>query len=213
MFHQSGGCCDGSSPMLPAGEFIVGDRDVLLGELRRPGVDLRAAVPDLEHTQVILDVVAGRVAGSAWKPPRRAVSHPGGPSRPRRTRSWPTNRWSPGRAAEISRSARRSRSTIAGSVLGIVNRRDTPASGMAAHKRVTPRLRRGSDRRSRCQVVRSHDHPSRSCGRAGHRHSERVGILAILVSGRRWVYHRGRVHPAIGPGWLSVLLLLQVVSA
>ena len=34
MFHQSGGCCDGSSPMCyPAGEFIVGDRDILLGEL------------------------------------------------------------------------------------------------------------------------------------------------------------------------------------
>ena len=34
MFHQSGGCCDGSSPMCyPRGDFLVGDRDVLLGEL------------------------------------------------------------------------------------------------------------------------------------------------------------------------------------
>jgi uncharacterized protein (DUF779 family) len=34
MFHQSGGCCDGSSPMCyPDGEFIVGDRDVLLAIL------------------------------------------------------------------------------------------------------------------------------------------------------------------------------------
>src|SRR6202008_1714760 len=34
MFHQSGGCCDGSSPMCyPRGEFLVGDRDVLLGVL------------------------------------------------------------------------------------------------------------------------------------------------------------------------------------
>jgi uncharacterized protein len=34
MFHQSGGCCDGSSPMCyPDGDFIVGDRDVLLGVL------------------------------------------------------------------------------------------------------------------------------------------------------------------------------------
>ena len=34
MFHQSGGCCDGSSPMCyPEGEFIVGDRDILLGVL------------------------------------------------------------------------------------------------------------------------------------------------------------------------------------
>jgi len=32
MFHQSGGCCDGSSPMCyPAGEFNTGDSDVLLG--------------------------------------------------------------------------------------------------------------------------------------------------------------------------------------
>ena len=34
LFHQSGGCCDGSSPMcFPRGEFRVGERDVLLGEL------------------------------------------------------------------------------------------------------------------------------------------------------------------------------------
>src|SRR5579875_4202925 len=39
MFHQSGGCCDGSSPMCyPDGEFIVGDRDVLVGLLDvKPG--------------------------------------------------------------------------------------------------------------------------------------------------------------------------------
>ena len=35
MFHQSGGCCDGSAPMcFPTSEFIVGDADVLLGVLR-----------------------------------------------------------------------------------------------------------------------------------------------------------------------------------
>ncbi|HYQ74066.1 DUF779 domain-containing protein, partial [Cellulomonas sp.] len=34
MFHQSGGCCDGSSPMCyPAGEFLTGDADVHLGDL------------------------------------------------------------------------------------------------------------------------------------------------------------------------------------
>jgi hypothetical protein len=34
LFHQSGGCCDGSSPMCyPEGDFIVGDRDVRLGEI------------------------------------------------------------------------------------------------------------------------------------------------------------------------------------
>jgi len=40
-----------------------------------------------------------------------------------------------------------------------------------------------------------------------------IGILAILVSGRRWVTTVGAFILAIGPGWLSVLLLLQVVSA
>ena len=34
LFHQSGGCCDGSSPMCyPQGDFIVGDQDVRLGEI------------------------------------------------------------------------------------------------------------------------------------------------------------------------------------
>ena len=34
LFHQSGGCCDGSSPMCyPRGDFLIGDRDVQLGEI------------------------------------------------------------------------------------------------------------------------------------------------------------------------------------
>jgi len=34
MFHQSGGCCDGSSPMCyPEGDLIIGDQDVLLGDI------------------------------------------------------------------------------------------------------------------------------------------------------------------------------------
>jgi uncharacterized protein (DUF779 family) len=34
MFHQSGGCCDGSSPMCyPAGDFLTGDSDIQLGDL------------------------------------------------------------------------------------------------------------------------------------------------------------------------------------
>ena len=43
LFHQSGGCCDGSSPMCyPVGDFIVGDRDVRLGRDRRDaGLHLR----------------------------------------------------------------------------------------------------------------------------------------------------------------------------
>ena len=52
MFHQSGGCCDGSSPMcFPEGDFLTGDADVLLGSTWRAGtpetgrgVDERVAV-------------------------------------------------------------------------------------------------------------------------------------------------------------------------
>jgi len=62
MFHQSGGCCDGSSPMCyPAGEFLVGDSDVLLGEVH--GAQFYISKPQFEywkHTQLILDVVPGR---------------------------------------------------------------------------------------------------------------------------------------------------------
>ena len=40
MFHQSGGCCDGSAPMCyPVGDFLTGDADVLLGTLSVPGLD------------------------------------------------------------------------------------------------------------------------------------------------------------------------------
>ncbi|MBB4725737.1 DUF779 domain-containing protein [Xanthomonas euvesicatoria] len=62
LFHQSGGCCDGSSPMCFAvGEFIVGDRDVLLGEIG--GAPFYISAPQFEywkHTQLIIDVVSGR---------------------------------------------------------------------------------------------------------------------------------------------------------
>jgi uncharacterized protein (DUF779 family) len=62
MFHQSGGCCDGSSPMCyPRGEFLTGDSDVLLGELE--GTPFYISRPQFEywkHTQIILDVVPGR---------------------------------------------------------------------------------------------------------------------------------------------------------
>ena len=47
MFHQSGGCCDGSSPMCyPVGDFVVGDRDVLLGLLDVTGDAQPEGVPD-----------------------------------------------------------------------------------------------------------------------------------------------------------------------
>ncbi|MUM34262.1 DUF779 domain-containing protein, partial [Mycolicibacterium sp. CBMA 361] len=68
MFHQSGGCCDGSSPMCyPDGDFIVGDRDVLLAVLDvGAGVPVWISGPQFEawqHTQLIIDVVVGRGSG------------------------------------------------------------------------------------------------------------------------------------------------------
>jgi hypothetical protein len=62
MFHQSGGCCDGSSPMCyPRGEFLVGDSDVLLGTLgETPFYMSRSQFEYWKHTQLILDVVPGR---------------------------------------------------------------------------------------------------------------------------------------------------------
>ncbi len=62
MFHQSGGCCDGSSPMCyPLGEFIVGSQDVLVGTLAgTPFYMHQSQFEYWKHTQVILDVVKGR---------------------------------------------------------------------------------------------------------------------------------------------------------
>ena len=62
LFHQSGGCCDGSSPMCyPADDFKVGESDVKLGEI--DGVPVYISASQFEtwkHTQLILDVVPGR---------------------------------------------------------------------------------------------------------------------------------------------------------
>ncbi|MFO3707374.1 DUF779 domain-containing protein [Xanthomonas codiaei] len=62
LFHQSGGCCDGSSPMCFAvGDFIVGDRDVLLGEIAgAPFYISPSQFAYWKHTQLIIDVVPGR---------------------------------------------------------------------------------------------------------------------------------------------------------
>ena len=62
MFHQSGGCCDGSSPMCyPRGEFWVGHSDVQLGEVDgEPFYISRSQFEYWKHTQLILDVVPGR---------------------------------------------------------------------------------------------------------------------------------------------------------
>lgn len=62
LFHQSGGCCDGSSPMCyPQGDFLIGDTDVRLGEIG--GAPVYISGPQYEvwkHTELIIDVVPGR---------------------------------------------------------------------------------------------------------------------------------------------------------
>ena len=62
MFHQSGGCCDGSAPMcFPQGDFLLGDNDVHLGDIG--GVPFYISESQYEywcHTQLIIDVVPGR---------------------------------------------------------------------------------------------------------------------------------------------------------
>ena len=70
MFHQSGGCCDGSSPMcFQAGEFLTGDADVHLGDLDVSGMDpvpvwmSRDQFAYWSHTHLTIDVVPGRGGG------------------------------------------------------------------------------------------------------------------------------------------------------
>jgi uncharacterized protein len=74
MFHQSGGCCDGSSPMCyPAGDFRVGPRDVLLGEIAGCSFYIGAAQFEYwEHTQLLVDVVPGRGSGFSVEAPEGA---------------------------------------------------------------------------------------------------------------------------------------------
>ncbi|WP_186578480.1 DUF779 domain-containing protein [Aquibacillus kalidii] len=62
LFHQSGGCCDGSSPMcFPRGEFKIGKSDVLLGYIgNTPFYMSKDQYEYWKHTQLIIDVVSGR---------------------------------------------------------------------------------------------------------------------------------------------------------
>ena len=62
LFHQSGGCCDGSSPMCyPASEYRVGETDVKLGEIGGVPFYISGSQFDVwKHTQLIIDVVPGR---------------------------------------------------------------------------------------------------------------------------------------------------------
>ncbi len=71
MFHQSGGCCDGSAPMCyTLGEFRTGAQDLLLGEVAGCPFYIGAAqFAYWQHTQLIIDVVKGRGAGFSLEAP------------------------------------------------------------------------------------------------------------------------------------------------
>ena len=76
MFHQSGGCCDGSSPMCyPLGEFRTGDSDVSLGTIdigTETPVEVWMSAAQFEywkHTHLTIDVVPGRGSGFSLEAP------------------------------------------------------------------------------------------------------------------------------------------------
>jgi uncharacterized protein (DUF779 family) len=62
MFHQSGGCCDGSAPMcLARGDLVIGEQDVYLGQIGAQPFYMGAAQFEYwQHTHLIIDVVPGR---------------------------------------------------------------------------------------------------------------------------------------------------------
>ncbi len=82
MFHQSGGCCDGSAPMCyPEGEFKTGGQDVLLGTLELPALQDEAEPREIgfwmskeqfgvwQHTHLTVDCVPGRGSGFSLEAP------------------------------------------------------------------------------------------------------------------------------------------------
>ena len=76
MFHQSGGCCDGSAPMCyPVGMFLIGPSDVELGNLDIPGlapIDVYMSESQFEYwkyTHLTIDAVPGRGAGFSVESP------------------------------------------------------------------------------------------------------------------------------------------------
>jgi uncharacterized protein (DUF779 family) len=71
LFHQSGGCCDGSTPMCyPLREFRVGAQDIFLGTIAGSPVYIGAAQFEYwAHTQLIIDVVPGRGGGFSLEAP------------------------------------------------------------------------------------------------------------------------------------------------
>ena len=71
MFHQSGGCCDGSAPMCyPNGDFKIGNSDVKLGEIGGcPFYMSESQFEYWQHTQLTIDVVKGRGSGFSVESP------------------------------------------------------------------------------------------------------------------------------------------------
>jgi hypothetical protein len=71
MFHQSGGCCDGSAPMcFVVGEFLLGDTDVWIGKIH--DCDFYMSQDQFEywqHTQLEIDVTRGRGASFSLEIP------------------------------------------------------------------------------------------------------------------------------------------------
>lgn len=71
MFHQSGGCCDGSAPMCyPLKEFKVSAQDVFMGEIGgQPLYMGKSQFEYWQHTHIIIDVVPGRGSGFSLEAP------------------------------------------------------------------------------------------------------------------------------------------------
>jgi uncharacterized protein (DUF779 family) len=71
LFHQSGGCCDGSAPMcFPRDDFKIGGADVRLGEVGGTPFYMGAAQFEYwKHTHLTVDVVPGRGSGFSVEAP------------------------------------------------------------------------------------------------------------------------------------------------
>ena len=88
MFHQSGGCCDGSAPMCyPRGDFRVGKSDVKLGSIGdAPFYMSESQFEYWKHTHLTIDVVPGRGSGFSLESPGECpLPHPQPPLHRRRT--------------------------------------------------------------------------------------------------------------------------------
>ena len=118
IFHQSGGCCDGSSPMcFPEGDFVTGDADVKMGHVEVPLPDGTTSPLDFwmsreqftywRHTHLTIDLVDGRGGGFSLETPdgkrfltRSRMLEGSTPSTHRRPwRRTDTSRWASSRRA------------------------------------------------------------------------------------------------------------------